>query len=143
MKAAFAAGCFWGVEAKFKELGVETTVGYMGGYTDNPTYKDVCCGNTGHAETVLVDYNPKEVTYGQLLSAFWKMHDYTQVNRQGPDVGEQYRSAIFYFSEEQKKKAEESMPKDAATEITEAGDFWPAEEYHQDYFEKHKGTCHF
>jgi peptide-methionine (S)-S-oxide reductase len=145
MKAAFAAGCFWGVEAKFKELGVGTTVGYMGGHTENPTYKEVCSGKTGHAETVLVEYNPKEVPYSKLLEAFWDMHDYTQVNRQGPNVGGQYRSVIFYFSEEQKKKAEDSMPKGATTEITEAGRFWPAEDYHQDYFEKHKvygKICH-
>lgn len=144
-KAAFAAGCFWGVEAKFKELGADTTVGYTGGHTKSPTYKEVCSGKTGHAEAVLVEYDPKKITYDSLLSAFWKMHDYTQVNRQGPDIGEQYRSAIFYFDEDQKKKALISKPKNAATEISKAGEFWPAEEYHQDYFDKHKGykfLCH-
>jgi peptide-methionine (S)-S-oxide reductase len=145
MKAAFAAGCFWGIEAKFKELGVDTTVGYMGGHTENPTYKEVCSGKTGHAETVLVEYNPKDITYDQLLNAFWNMHDYTQFNRQGPDIGEQYRSAIFYFNDDQMKKAEASKPEDAATEISPAGDFWPAEDYHQDYFDKHRlygKVCH-
>ncbi len=144
-KAAFAAGCFWGVEAKFKELGVDTTVGYMGGHTKSPTYKEVCSGKTGHAEAVLVEYDPKKITYDSLLSAFWKMHDYAQVNRQGPDIGEQYRSAIFYYDDDQKRKAFSSKPKNAATEISKAGEFWPAEEYHQDYFDKHKGyklLCH-
>jgi methionine-S-sulfoxide reductase len=142
MKAAFAAGCFWGVEAKFKELGVATTVGYMGGHKENPAYDGVCSGTTGHAETVLVEYNTKDVTYDQLLNAFWKMHDYTQLNSQGPDVGEQYRSAIFYFSESQKEKAEESLPSGAVTEISPVGDFWPAEDYHQEYLDKRHGTCH-
>jgi len=141
MKAAFAAGCFWGVEARFKELGVGTTVGYMGGSSENPTYRQVCTGKTGHAETVLVEYDPKKVSYGTLLKLFWGMHDYTQLNRQGPDIGSNYRSAIFYFDEGQRKKAEASRPEGAVTEIVKAGKFWPAEDYHQDYYEKYGKTC--
>ena len=153
-KAAFAAGCFWGVEAAFRRIkGVKDAVsGYMGGTTEEPTYKMVCTGRTGHAETVEVTYDPSEVTYDQLLDAFWTMHDPTQMNRQGVDVGTQYRSVIFYYDEEQKKRAEASMEKlgksgrisrPIATRIEPAAKFWRAEEYHQRYFEKNPhAACH-
>src|SRR3989338_6377264 len=110
-KAAFAAGCFWHVEESFRKTGgvVSTAAGYMGGNARNPTYQQVCTGRTGHAETVLVEYDPEIVSYEELLAAFWKIHDPTQLNRQGPDVGPQYRSVIFYFSDAQKTKAEASM----------------------------------
>ena len=146
-KAMFGAGCFWGVEYNFNSVeGVNEAIsGYSGGKVDNPTYEQVCTNNTDHAEVVLVNYNPEVVSYNDLLQVFWKKHDPTTLNRQGPDVGTQYRSAIFYFDDEQKKTAEESLKKrqDAigskkiVTEITEASDFWKAEEYHQKYFEKH------
>ncbi|MCI5108506.1 MAG: peptide-methionine (S)-S-oxide reductase MsrA [Candidatus Pacebacteria bacterium] len=148
MKAIFAAGCFWGVEIAFRKInGVNNvTVGYTGGYLENPTYDDVCTGSTGHAEAVLVDFDPQKVSYEELLDSFWKMHNPKTLNRQGPDIGEQYRSAIFYVDEEQKEKAQKSKENIewAVTEITKAGEFYPAEEYHQRYFEK-KGidpTCH-
>ncbi len=144
-KATFAAGCFWHVEASFRQIpGVRaTTVGYTGGRTDDPSYEQVCSHTTGHAEAVLVEYDPDEVSYDELLRAFWDLHDPTQLNRQGPDVGDQYRSAIFVHSPEQEKAATAS--KDAAqarfskpivTEITPAPRFWPAEDYHQRYLEK-------
>ena len=144
-KATFAAGCFWGVEAEFRQIPgvIATTVGYTGGRTDNPSYEQVCSHTTGHAEAVLVEYDPAQVTYDQLLDAFWQLHDPTQLNRQGPDVGDQYRSAIFFHSPEQEIAAKES--KEAAqarfkrpivTEITAAPEFWPAEDYHQRYLEK-------
>lgn len=153
--ATFAAGCFWGVESAFRAIeGVtDATVGYTGGTTENPTYEDVCTGRTGHAEAVRVVYNPARVTYDQLLHAFWRMHNPTTKNRQGPDVGTQYRSAIFTHSPEQRAAAERSLEEmDASktfsrpivTEIQDAPVFWPAEEYHQRYFEK-KGIapqCH-
>lgn len=156
-KAMFAAGCFWGVEAHFAKLsGVKSaTSGYSGGTARNPTYEQVCGGKTGHAESVLVEFDADRISYGQLLREFFSMHDATQKNRQGPDVGKQYRSAIFYFSERQGKEAEEAkeeaarMPRfsgrEIATEITRAGKFWKAEEYHQKYFEKHPfaKVCHF
>jgi peptide methionine sulfoxide reductase msrA/msrB len=144
-KSAFAAGCFWGVEETFRTIrGVlATTVGYMGGTTENPTYREVCTGTTGHAETVLVEYDPAVVSYRQLLGVFWKMHDPTTLNRQGPDVGDQYRSAVFYFDEEQKEEALASMEearkdhsKKIVTEITAAPAFFPAEDYHQRYYQK-------
>jgi peptide methionine sulfoxide reductase msrA/msrB len=144
-KAAFAAGCFWGVEETFRTTkGVlNTTVGYMGGKTENPTYEAVCSHTTGHAEAVLVEYDPDEISYGTLLAVFWKMHDPTTLNRQGPDVGSQYRSAVFYFSEEQKKEAETSMEeaqkghgRKIVTEIVAAPTFWKAEDYHQRYYQK-------
>jgi len=137
-KAAFAAGCFWGVEARFRELEgvVDTAVGYMGGHTEDPTYEEVSTGRTGHAEAVLVEYDPGRISYDELLDAFWSMHDYTQLNRQGPDVGSQYRSVIFYYTEEQGEKALESRPGDAVTEIVPAPEFYRAEEYHQRYLEK-------
>ena len=153
--ATFAAGCFWGVEAQFREIKgvVNATVGYTGGHTKNPTYKDVCSDKTGHAEAVQVEYDPSQVTYDQLLEAFWTVHDPTTTNRQGPDVGSQYRSAIFYRNQEQLKAAQASKErleesgkfkgKKIVTEIVPAGDFYRAEEYHQRYLEKQgfKG-CH-
>jgi peptide methionine sulfoxide reductase msrA/msrB len=144
-KAAFAAGCFWGVEETFRTIkGVlNTTVGYMGGKTENPTYEEVCSHTTGHAEAVLMEYDPDEVSYGTLLRVFWKMHDPTTLNRQGPDVGSQYRSAVFYFSKEQKKEAEASMEEaqksqgnKIVTEIVAAPTFWKAEDYHQRYYQQ-------
>ncbi len=152
--AVFAAGCFWGVESAFSEVpGVlSTKVGYTGGTKKHPTYEEVCEGDTGHAEAVQVEFDPAKVTYAHLVDRFWKIHDPTQMNRQGPDVGFQYRSAIFTTSPEQDKQAKESLSKlqasgtlhgKIATRIEPAGDFWPAEEYHQKYFEKHGGkSCH-
>jgi peptide methionine sulfoxide reductase msrA/msrB len=153
-RATFAAGCFWGVEAAFRKLpGVlETAVGYTGGRTENPTYRQVCSDRTGHAEAVEVVFDPRKIGYEQLLDAFWRMHDPTQLNRQGPDVGSQYRSAVFCHSEEQKRAAEASrrrleesgrLLRPVATAIEPAGVFWRAEEYHQRYVEKHGGAaCH-
>ncbi|MFA5271720.1 MAG: bifunctional methionine sulfoxide reductase B/A protein [Candidatus Omnitrophota bacterium] len=146
-KADFAAGCFWGIEAAFRKLKgvVSTRVGYAGGNYKNPTYKEVCSGKTGHAETVEVEYDPNVISYYQLLDVFWKIHDPTTLNRQGPDVGEQYRSVIFYRSEEEKQAAEGSKAKLKksgvyksliVTEIVFFSEFYPAEEYHQQYYEK-------
>jgi peptide-methionine (S)-S-oxide reductase len=153
-KATFAAGCFWGVEATFMKVKgvVQTEVGYMGGHTESPTYRDVCTDRTGHAEVVQVTYDDSAVSYEQLLDVFWMSHDPTQKNRQGPDVGTQYRTAVFYHDEEQRSTAERSkMTNDAsgrfkrpiATLVEKAGPFWRAEEYHQKYLHK-KGldTCH-
>ncbi|MDD2755780.1 MAG: bifunctional methionine sulfoxide reductase B/A protein [Methanothrix sp.] len=152
--ATFAAGCFWGVESLFRKVKgvVETTVGYTGGNYPNPTYRQVCTGITGHAEAVQVLFDAKTVSYEELLSLFWRMHDPTTPNRQGPDVGTQYRSAIFYHSEEQRKAAERSIEEfdrsgvyinKAATQIVPASTFYAAEDYHQDYFEKQGGgSCH-
>jgi peptide-methionine (S)-S-oxide reductase len=146
-KATFGAGCFWGVEDTFRKIpGVTgTAVGYMGGSTENPTYEEVCTDSTGHAEVVQVEYDPAVVSYDELLETFWNAHDPTQVNRQGWDVGTQYRSAIFVHSPEQEKAAGESraalqerVSKPIATEIAPAGTFNRAEEYHQCYFDKHK-----
>ncbi|MDI6724079.1 MAG: peptide-methionine (S)-S-oxide reductase MsrA [Methanobacterium sp.] len=156
-KAAFAAGCFWGIEEEFRNTKgvVSTAVGYMGGHTENPTYEDVCSGKTGHAETVEVTYDPSEVTYEELLNVFWKIHDPTTLNRQGPDIGEQYRSVIFYYDEEQKKSANASKGKlqksgtfnrDIVTEIVPADKykFYRAEEYHQQYLKKRgMRSCRF
>ena len=146
-KALLAAGCFWGVEYNFSKVkGVNEVVsGYSGGKTDNPTYEQVCSNTTEHAEVVLIDYDSDLVSYDTLLNVFWEKHDPTTLNRQGPDVGTQYRSAIFYFTEVQKEIAKKSLEykqnilgdKKIITEITEARDFWLAEEYHQKYFEKH------
>ena len=143
----FGAGCFWGVEYNFNKIeGVNEAVsGYSGGKVDNPTYKQVCTNTTDHAEVVLVDYDPEVVSYNELLQVFWEKHDPTTLNKQGHDVGTQYRSAIFYFDDEQKNSATESLQKrqtvlgsrKIVTEITKASDFWKAEEYHQKYFEKH------
>ena len=144
-KATFAAGCFWGVEAAFwKVPGVrQTTVGYTGGHTEHPTYKQVCSDTTGHAEAVLVEYDPAEVSYEQLLEVFWNEHDPTTLNRQGPDVGSQYRSAVFFHTPGQEAAAKASrdahqqkLSRPIVTEITPASTFWRAEEYHQRYFEK-------
>ena len=146
-KAVFAAGCFWGVEAKFRAVpGVaDARSGYAGGRLENPTYRQVCGGDTGHAEAVEVVFDPAAVSYGQLLEVFWNLHDPTQKNRQGPDVGSQYRSAIFFHGEAQRAAAEESRDREQerrsrpiATEIAAAGIFWPAEDYHQRYLEKRR-----
>ncbi len=145
--ATFAAGCFWGIEAIFRRLpGVtQTSVGYTGGSTANPDYKQVCGGDSGHAEAVRVSFDPGKIGYGQLLEAFWAAHDPTQVNRQGPDIGSQYRSAIFTHSPEQDRAARESrqrlsdsgaLGRPVATEIEPAGPYHLAEEYHQQYLEK-------
>ncbi len=153
-KAIFGAGCFWGVESAFRSIPGVTgaSVGYSGGVTENPTYKEVCTGRTGHAEVCQVEFDPNQVSYEQLLNAFWKMHDPTTANRQGPDIGTQYRSAIFYLSPEQKEiatKSKEEANKSGkfrgpiVTEITAASAYWPAEEYHQRYFEKTgQASCH-
>ncbi len=153
-KATFAAGCFWGVEAAFRQTkGVKsTTVGYIGGKTKNPTYEEVCTDQTGHAEAVEVEFDPAEGSYDQLLSVFWENHDPTQRNRQGPDVGSQYRSAIFCHTPEQQSAATASKERlDASrqfkrpivTEIVAATDFYPAEDYHQQYLEKRGlANCH-
>ena len=144
-KATFAAGCFWGVEAAFRKLkGVlSTTVGYSGGETKSPTYEEVCSDRTGHAEVVLVEYNPFVISYEQLLNLFWEVHDPTQLNRQGPDVGSQYRSVIFYHTSEQmaaalvsKEKAQKKQKKPIVTEVLPAVGFYRAEDYHQQYLEK-------
>jgi peptide-methionine (S)-S-oxide reductase len=153
--ATFAAGCFWGVEDAFRGVkGVKsTTVGYTGGHTKGPTYKDVCSHTTGHAEAVEVEFDPKQVSYQKLLDLFWEIHDPTQLNRQGPDVGSQYRSAIFYHDAEQEAAArasEAALEKSGkfknpiVTQIEPAPEFYRAEDYHQQYFEK-RGvkSCHF
>ena len=151
-QAIFAAGCFWGVQFYFDQVpGVtKTTVGYTGGHAENPTYEQVCAHGTGHAEAVLIEFDPKQVTYETLVRQFFRMHDPTQLNRQGWDIGDQYRSAIFYFGDEQRQAAEmvkaEVEPKydkPIVTEITPAGKFYEAEDYHQKYTEKTgRGMCH-
>jgi peptide-methionine (S)-S-oxide reductase len=151
-KATFGAGCFWGVEAAFRRIdGVTATaVGYAGGHTDNPTYGDVCSHATGHAEVVEVTYDPDRVAYEQLLAVFWAEHDPTQLNRQGPDVGDQYRSVIFVHDEAQRRAAEASrdavqsrISRPVVTVIDDAPAFWPAEDYHQQYLEKRgRASCH-
>lgn len=146
-KATFASGCFWGVEVTFRKIPgvVSAMVGYTGGHTKNPTYKDVCGHGTGHAEAVQVEYNPKKVPYEKLLNVFWENHNPTTPNQQGPDIGSQYRSVIFYHSEEQEKLARASKAsleksgkwkKPIVTEIVPAQEFYKAEEYHQQYLEK-------
>jgi peptide-methionine (S)-S-oxide reductase len=149
-KAMFGAGCFWGVEAAFRQVkGVSSTaVGYSGGHYPNATYKDVCSGKTGHAEVVLVEYDPAQVSYDDLLRVFWENHDPTTMNRQGPDIGAQYRSAIYFFTPEQEAAAKASKEKAQAryrnkivTEITPASEFYRAEDYHQQYLEK-RGLAH-
>ena len=152
--ATFGAGCFWGVEAAFRKVpGVlDVAAGYSGGNTPNPTYREVCTDTTGHAEVVQVTFDPEKVNYDQLLNVFWSIHDPTQVNRQGPDYGKQYRTAIFFHSPEQAAAAKKSkaaleasakLRRPIATEITAAGPFWRAEEYHQRYLEKRGATsCH-
>lgn len=151
-KATFAAGCFWGVEAAFRKIPgvVSTTVGYTGGRMKNPTYRDVCTNTTGHAEAVLVEFDPARVTYARLLEVFWSNHDPTTLNRQGPDIGSQYRSAIFFHTPEQQAHAVASKAKlessgrhaqPIVTEVIPASEFYRAEEYHQQYFEK-QGISH-
>jgi peptide-methionine (S)-S-oxide reductase len=150
--ATFAAGCFWGVEAAFRRTeGVtKTRVGYIGGHIDEPTYQQVCTDTTGHAEAVEVEFDPGRVSYDRLLDVFWQAHDPTTLNRQGPDIGSQYRSAIFVHSPEQEKAAAESkaridasgrFKKPVVTEIVPAAAFWEAEDYHQQYLEK-RGLAH-
>lgn len=153
--ATFGAGCFWGIEAAFRQVpGVtDAVVGYSGGHTANPTYKDVCTDGTGHAEVVQVTFDPAQLSYEKLLEVFWKMHDPTQLNRQGPDFGTQYRSAIFFHSPEQEAVARKSKEQAQAsgrfrrpivTEISPASAFYRAEEYHQRYLEKRgAASCHF
>jgi peptide-methionine (S)-S-oxide reductase len=153
-KTTFGAGCFWGVEAAFRRVPgvISTSVGYMGGNLNNPTYRDVCTNRTGHAEVVEVTYDPARVSYADLLKVFWEIHDPTQVNRQGPDTGTQYRTVIFFHTPEQEAEARASKEKlgrsgayrkPLATEITPAGEFWRAEEYHQQYLEKRGlASCH-
>lgn len=152
--ATFGAGCFWGVEETFRQVeGVEDAVsGYMGGHKDNPTYQEVCTDTTGHAEVVQVTYDPETVSYEHLLEIFWSNHNPTTKNRQGPDVGRQYRSAIFFHDDKQREVAETSLERQEAsnrfpapivTEITKAQTFWRAEEYHQRYLERRGlSSCH-
>lgn len=151
-KAVFAAGCFWGVQFYFDQVpGVtKTTVGYSGGHTKNPSYEEVCTHTTGHAEVVLLEFEPEKVSYETLLKQFFRMHDPTQLNRQGPDVGDSYRSAIFYFDDKQKtiaeklkKEAQTNFNNPIVTEITPAGPFYEAEAYHQKFTERTgRGMCH-
>lgn len=151
-KALFAAGCFWGVQYYFDDVPgvVKTTVGYTGGHTKNPTYDQVCAHTTGHAEVTLVEFDPEEVSYQTLLKQFFRMHDPTQVGGQGPDIGDQYRSAIFYFDQEQRADAirmrnqtQEAINKPIATEIEPASPFYEAEAYHQKFTERTGlGMCH-
>jgi peptide-methionine (S)-S-oxide reductase len=153
--ATFGAGCFWGVEAAFSRVPgvIEAASGYSGGHTENPTYKEVCTDETGHAEVVQVTYDPAQVTFEKLLEVFWGLHDPTQVNRQGPDFGSQYRTAVFFHTPEQEATAKKlkatldasgKFNRPIATEITAAGKFYRAEEYHQKYLEKRGATsCHF
>ena len=151
--ATFGAGCFWGVEAAFRNVSgvVTTAVGYMGGTVKNPTYETVCTGQSGHAEVVQVMFDPLKVSYEHLLDVFWSIHDPTQLNRQGPDFGTNYRSVIFFHDAEQARLARKSKEKievsgvfgfrKVMTEITPASQFYRAEEYHQRYYEKHGGSC--
>ena len=151
-QAIFAAGCFWGVQYYFDQVpGVtETTVGYTGGHTENPSYEEVCTHTTGHAEAVLLEFDPEQVSYEVLCRHFFRMHDPTQLNRQGPDVGDSYRTAIFYFDDGQKAVAEATktaaqgnFDKPIVTEITPAAKFYEAEDYHQKYTERTgHGMCH-
>jgi peptide-methionine (S)-S-oxide reductase len=150
-KATFGAGCFWGVEVAFRNVPgvVDTAVGYEGGTLANPTYEQVCSDRTGHAEVVQVEFDPEEVSYEQLLDTFWAEHDPTTLNRQGPDVGSQYRSVIFFHTPEQeavarasRERAQEGFDRPIVTEITPASEFWRAEEYHQQYLVKRGyATC--
>jgi peptide methionine sulfoxide reductase msrA/msrB len=152
MKAIFAAGCFWGVQYYLDQVpGVtKSTVGYIGGSTENPTYEDVCTHTTGHAEAVELDFDPEQVSYETLVRHFFRLHDPTQLNRQGPDVGDQYRSAIFYIDDTQKEVAEQVLDElqpdydgPIVTQIVSAGIFYPAEDYHQKYAERTgRGMCH-
>lgn len=150
--ATFAAGCFWHVEHAFRQVEgvIDVEVGYTGGHTDDPTYREVCGKDTGHAEAVRVEYDPERVGYDDLLEVFWSIHDPTQLNRQGPDIGSQYRSAIFWHDETQREAAERSrtrldgsgrLKSAVVTEITPAGRFWRAEEDHQQYFARNGILC--
>ncbi len=151
-KAIFAAGCFWGVQYYFDEVPgvVKTTTGYTGGHTENPTYDEVCTHTTGHAEAVLIEFDPDQVSYETLLKQFFRMHDPTQLNRQGPDVGDSYRSAIYYFDKEQQKTAvqvrnqvQKKLDKPVVTQIEPAGPFYNAEPYHQKFTQRTGiGMCH-
>ena len=152
-KAIFALGCFWKPQFLFSQMDgvLRTRVGYIGGNIDNPHYRQVCTDTTGHAEAVEVEFNPQVVGYKELVDRFFRMHDATTLNYQGPDHGTQYRSAIFYIGEEQKAQAQKALEEALAgpykgrkivTEIVEAPTFWEAEEYHQDYFKKHGAVCH-
>jgi len=153
-KATFGAGCFWGVEEAFRKVKgvISTAVGYSGGTFKNPSYRDVCTGQTGHAEVVQVEYDPAQVSYEELLAVFWANHDPTTMNRQGPDVGSQYRSAVFHHTPQQEAAARASKDKlnssgvykrPIVTEITPVSEFWMAEEYHQQYIAKSGGgSCH-
>ncbi len=153
-QATFGAGCFWGVEETFRKLPgvIDTTVGYMGGQTERPTYEQVCSDRSGHAEVMQLTYDPEKISYEELLNIFWQSHNPTTLNRQGPDIGSQYRSAIFYHTPEQKEIAEKSKEvlgksgkwkSPIVTEITEATNFWKAEEYHQKYLMKRgEESCH-
>jgi len=147
---SFAAGCFWGVEARFREVPgvIDAVSGYMGGHAANPSYRQVCTGDTGHAETVQLTYDDEQVSYSELLDLFFDMHNPTTLNRQGPDFGSQYRSVAFWHDDSQRQAAEEKIrtlnasgrwPNPIVTQVVEAGDFWRAEEYHQRYFEKNGG----
>jgi peptide-methionine (S)-S-oxide reductase len=150
-KATFGGGCFWGVEVAFRNVPgvVDTAVGYMGGTLANPSYEDVCTDRTGHAEVVQVEFDPAELSYAELLDTFWDVHDPTQRNRQGPDVGSQYRSVIFFHSPEQEEQAAEAnarvqarFDRPVVTEVVPASDFWRAEDYHQQYLVKRGlATC--
>ncbi len=153
-KAMFGAGCFWGVEDAFMRINgvTKTAVGFSGGHKVNPTYEDVCYSDTGHAEVLYLEFDPAIVTYEELLKEFWEIHDPTQLNRQGPDIGSQYRSVIFYYDNAQKEAAEKSkaalqrggeLSRPVVTQIEPAGEFYLAEEYHQRYFEKTgRSSCH-
>jgi peptide-methionine (S)-S-oxide reductase len=153
-KATFAAGCFWGVEDRFRQVEgvISAMVGYTGGHTKNPTYQEVCTDKTGHAEAVELEFDPKQISYPELLAVFFQSHDPTQRNRQGPDYGTQYRSAIFFHDAEQETEAREAkealekagvFKRPIVTEIVPAGEFYRAEEYHQRYFEKNGiQSCH-
>lgn len=149
--AVFAAGCFWGVEAAFRQVPgvIDAVSGYVGGSVENPSYREVCSDTTGHAEAVQVTFDPQAVSYEKLLEIFWKLHDPTTLNRQGPDVGSQYRSAIFVQNDEQRRLAKLSRDREQqkytqpiVTEIADAAPFYRAEDYHQRYFEKHGVACH-
>ncbi len=151
-KAIFAAGCFWGVQFYFDQVPgvVSTTVGYSGGHTENPTYEQVCTHTTGHAEAVLIEFNPSVINYEALCKQFFRMHNPTELNRQGPDIGDSYRSAIFYFDSHQRQIAEEVArsvqvhhAERIVTQIAEAGSFYVAEDYHQKFAERTgRGSCH-
>ena len=153
-KATLAGGCFWGVEELIRKLDgvIDTTVGYTGGTLANPRYEDVKTGRTGHAESIQIDFDPKKISYDQILEFFFRLHDPTTVNQQGNDRGTQYRSAIFYHDEEQRQSAEQAIktaqakwPSPIVTQVVPASDFWPAEDYHQDYLRRLPWgyTCHY